>query len=130
MTLLTYTLLTDPGPLEASKAGRPRSTGTVYLMVTNTGRDKAYWSKNRVEAPVGDGAEHLTPDITEIKATGEYHDQKPGARTLKVQLQATTGSGSFEVTDPSGRRIGFAPGDYLVLKLEDVRSPRPPGWPC
>ncbi|WP_345438423.1 hypothetical protein [Actinoallomurus vinaceus] len=86
-------------------------------MVTNTGRDKAYWSKNEVKVPVGDGADHLTPDITKIKATGEYHDQSR-VRKLKVQPQVTTGS--FQVTDPAGHRIPFAPGDYLVLKLEDV----------
>ncbi|WP_433171309.1 hypothetical protein [Actinoallomurus sp. CA-150999] len=64
-----------------------------------------------------DGADHLTPDITKIKATGNYHDQSR-VRKLKVQPQVTTGS--FQVTDPAGHRIPFAPGDYLVLKLEDV----------
>ncbi|GAB3975912.1 hypothetical protein GCM10029978_061280 [Actinoallomurus acanthiterrae] len=116
MTLLTYTLLTDPAPLEASRTGQSRSIGTVYLMATNTGRDKAYWSVNEVKVPVGDGADHLTPDITKIKATGEYHGLQSPVRKLKVQPQ----SGSFQVTDPAGHRIPFAPGDYLVLKLEDV----------
>ncbi|MEV4250269.1 hypothetical protein AB0J63_43555 [Streptosporangium canum] len=36
LTALTYTILTDPTSLEASVDGRSPSTGTVYLMVTNT----------------------------------------------------------------------------------------------
>ncbi|MFC5187771.1 hypothetical protein [Actinomadura harenae] len=118
MTLLTYTVLTDPGPLEASRAGQADSTGTVYLMVTNTGKDAAYWSGNEVTVPVGDGADDLTPDITTITATAEYHGLKSGVQTLRVQPPAA--SGSFRVAKPSGGSIRFAAGDYLVLKLEGV----------
>ncbi|MGW5383335.1 hypothetical protein [Nocardia sp. NPDC003963] len=118
MTLLTYTVLTDPAPLEASRAGQSRSPGTVYLMVTNTGSTAAYWSENEVSVSLGDGAEHLTPDITSIKATSEYRDLRAGVRTLSVLPQVA--AGSFQVTDPAGGRIRFAPGEYLVLKLADI----------
>ncbi|MFC5750417.1 hypothetical protein [Actinomadura rugatobispora] len=118
MTLLTYTVLTDPAPLEASRAGQSNSTGTVYLVVTNTDRIAAHWSENKVTVPVGDGADDLTRDITKITATAKYHSLKTGAQPLKVQPQATTKS--FQVTDPSSKSIPFAAGDYLVLKLEGV----------
>ena len=72
MTMLTYTLITDPAPLEASVAGRPPSTGTVYLVVTNTGQQAAFWSTIAVEVPVGNGAGDLTPDFNPIRSKGEY----------------------------------------------------------
>ncbi|WP_242884315.1 hypothetical protein [Actinomadura litoris] len=119
MTMLTYALLSDPAPLTASAAGQARSTGTVYLMVTNTGPTAAHWSRNEVALPVGDGADDLTPDPSKITATAAFHDLKSGAaRKLKVQPPAATGP--FVVTDPSGKKIAFAAGDHLVLKLEGV----------
>ncbi|GAB2488833.1 hypothetical protein GCM10027187_65060 [Streptosporangium sandarakinum] len=109
--MLTYTLITDPAPLEASAAGRP-STGTVYLTITNAGQQAAYWSTIEVEVPVGNGAGHLTSDINKIKAKGEHN----GTPSVNVQQQ---GSNAFRATAPaSGRR--FAPGDYVVLTLENV----------
>ncbi|MEU6719597.1 hypothetical protein ABZ897_49755 [Nonomuraea sp. NPDC046802] len=74
MTLLTYTLLTDPAPLEASVAGQQsESTGRVYLVITNTGQRTAYWSTIKVEVPVGKGAGDLTSDFNKIKPKGVYH---------------------------------------------------------
>ncbi|WP_327138777.1 hypothetical protein [Nocardia sp. NBC_01327] len=118
MTMLTYTVLTDPASLEASKAGQSSSFGTVYLMVTNTGSAAAYWLENVVKVPVGNGADHLTPDISLVTATGEFHSLNSGVRTLNVQTQVA--AGSFKAADPSSGKIQFAPGDYLVLTLEDV----------
>ncbi|WP_242904522.1 hypothetical protein [Actinomadura terrae] len=119
MTMLTYTLLSDPAPLAASTAGQARSTGTVYLMVTNTGPTAAHWSGNEVTLPVGEGTDGLTPDLSTIKATGTFHDAKTGGvRKLKVPTPAATGP--FVVTDPSGVKIPFAQGDHLLLKLEGV----------
>lgn len=118
MTMLTYTVLTDPTLLEASRAGQSSSFGTVYLVVTNTGSTAAYWYKNQVTVPVGIGAEHLTPDISVITATGEFHGRGAGVQTLNVQTQVA--ANSFEITGASGGKVRFAPGDYLVLKLEDV----------
>ncbi|MBU3062310.1 hypothetical protein KO481_12325 [Nocardia sp. NEAU-G5] len=119
MTMLTYTVLTDPTALEASRTGQPSSFGTVYLVVTNTGSAAAYWFKNQVRVPVGNGAEHLTPDISTVTAIGEFHGLQSGVQTLDVQTQVA--ANSFAVSDPSGGKVRFAPGDYLVLKLEDVR---------
>ncbi|GAA0941259.1 hypothetical protein [Nonomuraea longicatena] len=112
MTMLTYTLVTDPAPLEASAAGRTPSTGTVYLVVTNTGQSTAYWSTIDVAVPVGDGAGHLTPDLTKVRARGE----RDGAQPVTVQVQ---GPATIRATSGSGTRT-LAPGDYMVLTLEDV----------
>ncbi|TDD12882.1 hypothetical protein [Nonomuraea diastatica] len=124
MTMLTYTILTDPAPLEASSAGRQsKSTGTVYLLITNTGQKTAY-SKITVTVPVGNGADHLTPDITTIKPKGEYTNIKSGStRSLTVQPQGV----AIHITDPGGSRISFSPGDYLVLTLENVTIAPTPG---
>ncbi|MEV4383542.1 hypothetical protein [Streptosporangium sp. NPDC049644] len=120
MTALTYTILTDPTSLEASVDGRLPSTGTVYLMVTNT-RQTVPWLRIEVKVPVGDGAGHLTRDISTIKPRGEYTDTQSGpqAATQPVIVQPQ-GTDVFQVTTQSGRLEGFAPGDYMLLTLENV----------
>ncbi|WP_156056357.1 hypothetical protein [Streptosporangium roseum] len=120
MTALTYTILTDPTSLEASVDGRSPSTGTVYLMVTNT-RRTVPWLRIEVKVPVGDGAGHLTRDISTIKPRGEYTDTQSGpqADTQPVIVQPQ-GANVFQVTSQSGRIEGFASGDYMVLTLENV----------
>ncbi|MGW4424937.1 hypothetical protein [Streptosporangium sp. NPDC004631] len=120
MTALTYTILTDPTSLEASVDGRSPSTGTVYLMVTNT-RRTVPWLRIEVKVPVGDGAGHLTRDISTIKPKGEYTDTQSGpqADTQPVIVQPQ-GANVFQVTPQSGRIEGFASGDYMVLTLENV----------
>ncbi|MDP9868752.1 MULTISPECIES: hypothetical protein [Streptosporangium] len=115
MTLLTYTVLTDPAPLEASAAGRP-STGTVYLVVTNTGQQAAYWSTIEVGVPVGNGAGDLTPDFNKIKPKGEYGPRSGTRSSVNIQRQ---GSNAFQATAPGGR-ASFVPGDHMVLRLENV----------
>ncbi|MEO3891559.1 hypothetical protein [Nonomuraea sp. B5E05] len=111
MTMLTYTLITDPAPLAASAAGRP-STGTVYLLVTNTGQQAVLWSTIKVEVPVGNGAGDLTSAFNKIKPKGEYNGTQP----VNVQRQ---GSNAFQATAPGGT-MSFASGDYMVLTLENV----------
>lgn len=120
MTALTYTILTDPTSLEASVDGRSPSTGTAYLMVTNT-RQTVPWLRIEVKVPVGDGAGHLTQDISTIKPRGAYTDTQSGpqAATQPVIVQPQ-GTDVFQVTTQSGRLEGFAPGDYMVLTLENV----------
>ncbi|WP_189162872.1 hypothetical protein, partial [Sphaerisporangium melleum] len=120
MAALTYSMLTDPTSLEASVDGRSPSTGTVYLMVTNTGREVP-WLKIELKVPVGDGAGHLTPNIGTINASGQYTDTQsaPQASTQPVIVQAR-GTDVFEITTQSGRIEAFAPGDYMVLTLENV----------
>lgn len=122
MTMLTYTLITDPAPLAASAAGRQsRSTGTVYLLVTNTGQT-AYCTI-KVTVPVGTGAGHLTDDFTTITPKGEHTDIKTGhARPVTVQAQ----SSAFQVSD-QGSAISFGPGDYMVVTLENVTVAPEPG---
>ncbi|MGV9776348.1 hypothetical protein [Streptosporangium sp. NPDC003464] len=117
MTLLTYTVLTDPAPLEASAAGRP-STGTVYLVITNTGQQAAYWSTIEVEVPVGNGVGDLTPDVNKIKPKGEY-GPRSGTRSSVDVRRVPQSSNAFQATAPGGR-ASFAPGDHMVLKLENV----------
>ncbi|MET8336197.1 hypothetical protein ABZV14_24285 [Streptosporangium canum] len=118
MTLLTYTLLTDPAPLEASRAGRPPSTGTVYLVITNIGQAAAYWSTIKVEVPVGNGADDLSSDFNKIKPKGEYSTRSGTRSSVNVQ-PGPQGSNAFQATAPGGR-TPFAPGDYMVLTLENV----------
>lgn len=124
MTMLTYTVLTDPAPLEASAAGRP-SRGTVYLVVTNTGQQAAYWSTITVEVPVGNGAGDLTltSDFNKIKPEGEYKYGPPSGTRSPVNIQRQ-GSNAFQATAPGGTgpygTAPFAPGDYMVLTLKDV----------
>ncbi|MER6948690.1 hypothetical protein ABT294_32185 [Nonomuraea sp. NPDC000554] len=118
MTMLTYTVLTDPAPLEASAAGRSPSTGTVYLVVTNTGQQAAYWDTIKVEVPVGNGAGDLTSDFNKIKPKGEYRTRSGTRSSVKVQ-PGPQGSNAFQATVPiSG--TPFAPGDSMVLTLENV----------
>ncbi|WP_214413867.1 hypothetical protein [Sphaerisporangium fuscum] len=125
MSALTYTVLTDPTSLEASVDGRTPSTGTVYLMVTNTGEEVA-WLKIEVRVPVGDRAGHLTREISTIKLKGEYTDTlgtqtdfriEPDIQPVNIQQQGTN---VFEVTPQSGRIAAFEPGDYMLLTLENV----------
>ncbi|MEU7985067.1 hypothetical protein AB0B56_09410 [Streptosporangium canum] len=118
MALLTYTLLTDPAPLEASRAGRPPSKGTVYLVVTNTGQAAAYWSTIKVEVPVGNGAGDLTSDFNKIKPKGEYGTRSGTRSPVNVQ-PGPQGSNAFQATAPGGR-TPLAPGDHMVLTLENV----------
>ncbi|MFF5213083.1 hypothetical protein [Streptosporangium sp. NPDC000396] len=128
MTMLTYTVLTDPAPLEASAAGRP-STGTVYLLVTNTGQQAAYWSTTTVTVPIGNGTGDLTltSNFNKIKTKGEYVPRPgtpPGTRpSVNVQRQ---GSNAVQATAPGGP-IHFRPGDYMVLTLENVTVAAKPG---
>ncbi|MEV3986129.1 hypothetical protein, partial [Nonomuraea sp. NPDC049758] len=130
MTMLTYTVLTDPAPLEASATGRT-STGTVYLLVTNTGQQPAYWSTITVEVPVGSGAGDLTSNLNKIKPSGEYRTwpgtrlgtwtgPPPGTRSpVNVQRQGSNAFQATQATTPGGR-TPFAPGDHMVLTLENV----------
>ncbi|WP_283138832.1 hypothetical protein [Rhizohabitans arisaemae] len=118
MTMLTYTLITDPAPLEASAPGRSPSTATVYLVATNTGQQTAYWSSIKVEVPVGSGAGDLTSDFNKINPTGEY-GTRSGTRSPVNVRPGPQGSNLFEAT-ASGGRAAFAPGDHLVLTLGNV----------
>jgi hypothetical protein len=113
---LNYTLITDPAPLEAPAAGAA-STGTVYLVVTNTGRTAVSWSTIKVEVPVGDGLGHLTPNINTIKPKGEYTD-KSGTQPVNIQRQGTTNA--FQATPLAGGKARFANGGYMVLTLGNV----------
>ncbi|MCG5217024.1 hypothetical protein [Streptosporangium sp. KLBMP 9127] len=74
-----------------------------------------------MKVPVGDGAGHLTRDISTIKPKGEYTDTQSGpqADTQPVIVQPQ-GANVFQVTPQSGRIEGFEPGDYMVLTLENV----------
>ncbi|GAA3427621.1 hypothetical protein GCM10018953_48040 [Streptosporangium nondiastaticum] len=126
MSMLTYTVLTDPASLEASAAGRP-SMGTVYLLVTNTGQQAAYWSTITVSMPVGNGDGHLTSNFNKIKPKVRYVP-KPGTSpstppSVNVQRQ---GSNAFQVTASAGTGR-FALGDYMVLTLNDVTVARTAG---
>ncbi|MFI7129171.1 hypothetical protein ACIBQ1_25935 [Nonomuraea sp. NPDC050153] len=117
LTLLTYTLMTDPTPLEASAAGRSPSTGTVYLIVTNTGRQAAFWHSIQVQVPVGNGAGHLTSDFKKIKPKGVYGTRSGSQSPVNVKPQ---GSDTFQATAQGGGRTRLDPGDHLVLTLENV----------
>ncbi|MEU0564560.1 hypothetical protein ABZ297_04040 [Nonomuraea sp. NPDC005983] len=121
MTALTYTILTDPTSLEASVDGRSPSTGTAYLIVTNT-RQTVPWLSIEVKVPVGDGAGHLTRNISTIKPRGEYTDTQsnPSQADTQPVIVQPQGADVFHVTPQSGRLEGFAPGDYMVLTLENV----------
>ncbi|MBB2910244.1 hypothetical protein FHS43_001507 [Streptosporangium becharense] len=119
MTALTYTILTDPAPLEASAAGRQsKSIGTVHLVVTNTAR-RTDWSTIEVKVPVGDGAGDLTPNIPEMKGT--YTENQWGAqeRTREVNIERQQGTNVFKVTPQTGGTASFRFGDYMVLTLEN-----------
>ncbi|MEV4182820.1 hypothetical protein AB0J28_15440 [Streptosporangium canum] len=119
MTMLTYTLITDPAPLAASEAGRQsKSMGTVYLLVTNTGQQAAFWSTIEVEVPVGNGAGDLTSDFNKVRPEGEYGPRSGTRSSVNVQ-PGPQGSNAFQATAPGGR-TPFAPGDYMVLTLANV----------
>ncbi|MDX3105506.1 hypothetical protein [Nonomuraea angiospora] len=120
MTALTYTVFTDPASVEASAAGRrSKSTGTVYLVITNTAR-RTDWSRIEVRVPVGDGVGDLTPNLPEMK--GKYTDNRWGtqASTQEVKVDPQRDTNVFEVTPKSGGAASFKPGDYLVLTMENV----------
>ncbi|MGV9379074.1 hypothetical protein ACWDRB_24875 [Nonomuraea sp. NPDC003707] len=120
MTALTYTVFTDPASVEASAAGRrSKSTGTVYLVITNTAR-RTDWSRIEVRVPVGDGIGDLTPNLPEMK--GKYTDNRWGTQaiTQEVKVDPQRDTNVFEVTPKSGGVASFKPGDYLVLTMENV----------
>ncbi|MEV0624049.1 hypothetical protein AB0I81_62800 [Nonomuraea sp. NPDC050404] len=117
LTLLAYTLMTDPTPLEASATGRSPSTGTVYLVVTNTAQQAAFWHSILVQVPIGDGPGHLTPDFQKIKPTGVYGARSGAQSPVDVRPQ---GSDAFQATARGGGRIRLDPGDHIVLTLENV----------
>ncbi|MFC5754860.1 hypothetical protein [Actinomadura rugatobispora] len=120
MTALTYTIFTDPAPLEASASGRrSRSIATVYLVVTNTAR-KVDWRSIEVKVPVGDGAGHVGPDIPEMKGEYTTNPWEGEATTAKVRVERQQGTNVFKVTPQAGDDTSFKFGDYLVLKLENI----------
>ncbi|TDB94836.1 hypothetical protein E1267_42465 [Nonomuraea longispora] len=112
MTMLTYTLLTDPAPLEASTTYNP-SQGTAYLVVTNTGQYGAYWSTIDVELPVGNGAGDLVKDVATVKAIKTKGDSQ--AVTFKQQ-----GPKVFRATPSTGGSLAMNSGDSMVLTLENI----------
>ncbi|MEU8192205.1 hypothetical protein AB0C10_00325 [Microbispora amethystogenes] len=127
MTALTYTVLTDPAPLEASAAGRQsKSIGTVHLIVTNTAR-RTDWSAIEVRVPVGDGAGDLTPNVTEIKGTYTENQWGGQAKNREVNIERQQGSNIFRVTPQAGGTASFRPGDYLVLTLGNFTVASTPG---
>ncbi|MFI6603288.1 hypothetical protein ACIBHX_44235 [Nonomuraea sp. NPDC050536] len=119
MTMLAYTVLTDPAPLEASADGRSPSMGTVYLVVTNT-RKAVDWSTIEVKVPVGKGAGDLTQNIGTITAKGEYTDTQSGTQPVTQSVKVRRQGNVFQATPQTGRRARFEPGDYMVLTLENV----------
>ncbi|MFB9681667.1 hypothetical protein [Streptosporangium vulgare] len=78
----------------------------------------AYWSTITVEVPVGNGAGDLTSDFNKIKPKGE-HGTRSGTRSSVNVQPGPQGSNAFQATAPGGR-TPFAPGDYMVLTLENV----------
>ncbi|GLW09980.1 hypothetical protein Misp01_51090 [Microtetraspora sp. NBRC 13810] len=68
--------------------------------------------------PVGNGAGDLTSDFNKIKPKGEYGTRSGTRSSLNVQ-PGPQGSNAFQATAPGGR-TPFAPGDYMVLTLENV----------
>ncbi|MGW4958970.1 hypothetical protein ACWEPL_17230 [Nonomuraea sp. NPDC004186] len=119
VTMLTYTLLTDPAHLEASQADRSPSKGKVYLVVTNTHKN-VKWSTIEVTVP-GD----LTPNIDAITPRGTYTHTHVNAQLLtspatqSVTFQRLQNTNVFQATPPGGAD-SFSPGDYMVLALEDI----------
>ncbi|WP_327044038.1 hypothetical protein OG320_19930 [Microbispora sp. NBC_01189] len=127
MTALTYTVLTDPAPLEASAAGRQsKSIGTVHLIVTNTAR-RTDWSAIEVRVPVGDGAGDLSPNITEMKGTYTENQWGGQAKNRKVSIERQQGSNIFKVTPQADGTASFVPGDHMVLTLENFTVASTPG---
>lgn len=114
MTMLTYTLLTHPAPLEASATGRADSTGTVYLVVANTGKEPVDWTTIKVQVPVGPGADDLTSDINKIGPTVKYVPKSGTPPQVTFQRQGY----AFHATGSAGSQ--FKHGDYMVLTLENV----------
>ncbi|GGT34247.1 hypothetical protein ACFFV7_38750 [Nonomuraea spiralis] len=124
LTMLTYTLLTDPAPLEASQAGRSLSKGKVYLVVTNNHKN-VDWLRIEVTVPAGNGDGDLTPNIGEIMPKGTYththlNDKVLSPRIVRpVTFQRWQDTNTFRATPPDGAG-NFSPGDYMVLALENI----------
>ncbi|MFD9909256.1 hypothetical protein [Streptomyces sp. NPDC059063] len=71
-SLLHYEIVTDPTSLQASLPGEP-STGTVYIIVSNTHKSIVEWEYIDVEVPWGPDASDLTDSpaavVTSIERT-------------------------------------------------------------
>jgi hypothetical protein len=117
MPILSYTLLTDPAPLAASGPGPSPSTATVYLVATNDEDTDVNWSFIDVEVPLGDSADDLTPNTTQIIAAGLCKGVTPPQAT-PVSVQRTTNS-TFRCVPGAGGGI-LRPSEHLVLTLENI----------
>ncbi|WP_433189779.1 hypothetical protein [Actinoallomurus sp. CA-150999] len=117
MTVLTYTVVTDPASLEASGTSPSPSTATVYLVVTYTGQQRdATWYSIDVVVPLGDGTDDLTPHTTQINAKGWHKDRtQPQASPVTVQQPDPK---TFRLIAAGGGTL--KPGDHMVLTLKNV----------
>ncbi|RKT12200.1 hypothetical protein BX285_6167 [Streptomyces sp. 1114.5] len=116
-SLLNYAILTDPTSLQASQPGAP-STGTVYVIVSNTHQSEVRWDFIDVEIPVGSGPDDLTGNPTAISATIEK--DYTVNREPEPIFDWDSVLGRFRAHDSSGGRLTLPPEESLVLSLENI----------
>ncbi|EIV96451.1 hypothetical protein [Frankia sp. QA3] len=114
-TLLAYTLVTDPAPLETSTTGQAApSQGAVYLLVSNVDHPQPVnWRTIEVGVPVGTGATDLTTNPTAITP-----------RIDNVTGPTFTWQGAQKVFRATAHSNGsprpLARGESMVLVLADI----------
>ncbi|MFE5332461.1 hypothetical protein ACFRCG_39385 [Embleya sp. NPDC056575] len=114
-SVLDYEVVTDPTPLLA-RPGTP-AVGAVRVVVSNphprAGTVK--WFTIEVKVPVGTGASDLTSGPTEVRPTITPDSFDAGEKPTFAWEPTER---VFRATYPGG--VGMAPGQSMVLSLEDV----------
>ncbi|WP_261575979.1 hypothetical protein [Frankia gtarii] len=114
-TLLAYTLVTDPAPLETSRTGQAApSQAAVYLLVSNVDHPQPVnWRTIDVGVPVGTGATDLT---TNPNAITPRIDNVAGPTFTWQSTQQV-----FRATaHGNGSPRPLARGESMVLVLADI----------
>ncbi|EFC83372.1 hypothetical protein, partial [Parafrankia sp. EUN1f] len=119
-TLLAYTLVTDPAPLETSRAGSTApSGGAVYLLVANVDHPQPVnWRTIDVGVPVGTGATDLTTDPNSITARIDNVAGQGGNPPTFIWQNAQRVFRAEARSDGGPRPL--ARGESMVLVLEDI----------
>lgn len=125
MASLSYEILTDPAPLQASEAGsNEQPAGAVYIVISNPTRNWVPWYSIEVEVPCGDEDVDLTPDPKTIDA----RIQRNYSVRFRDEPTSHWDGADGVLTVSAGRNGGlFTPGDSMVLVLDGFPVSSKPG---
>ncbi|HYW11886.1 MAG TPA: hypothetical protein VE871_08015 [Longimicrobium sp.] len=124
MTLLAYSFLADPDPLQAG------GMATLTLIVSNPGRKVVTAASIAVMLPVGTNAKALTPDASGIQSqvpAGWNVSQSGGELTLRPATPEAAGVADGGLSFVFARiQLNAEPGTVAVTITETASSPAQP----